>query len=122
MDLVLSSLPKTWILDLDGTMVKHNGYLYGQDELLAGVKDFVDSIPAQDFILILTARGRDVEQQTVAFLNDNQIRFDQIIFGLPIGERIIINDCKPSGLETAIAVNTLRDSALIINVRIDEEL
>ena len=25
-ELILSTLPKTWIFDLDGTLVKHNGY------------------------------------------------------------------------------------------------
>ena len=122
MDLVLSSLPKTWILDLDGTIVKHNGYLHGHDELLSRAKEFLDSIPAQDFILIITARSRDYEQQTKAFLLDKQIRFDHIIFGTPIGERILINDCKPSGLKTAFAVNTLRDSELSIRVIIDKDI
>ena len=25
-ELVLSTLPKTWVFDLDGTLLKHNGY------------------------------------------------------------------------------------------------
>ena len=32
-----------------------------------------------------------------------------IIYELPYGERILINDQKPSGLKTSIAVNTERD-------------
>ena len=37
MELVMSTLPKTWILDLDGTLVKHNGYkMDGEDSLLKG--------------------------------------------------------------------------------------
>ena len=37
--LSLSKLPHTWILDLDGTIVKHNGYkLDGKDSLLEGAK------------------------------------------------------------------------------------
>ena len=27
----LSSLPHTWVLDLDGTLVRHNGYKTGED-------------------------------------------------------------------------------------------
>lgn len=39
--IVLSPLPKTWILDLDGTLVKHNGYkLDGHDTLLPGAREF----------------------------------------------------------------------------------
>ena len=35
MKLVLSGLPHTWVLDLDGTIVLHNGYkMYGEDVFL----------------------------------------------------------------------------------------
>ena len=38
-DLILSTLSKTWIFDLDGTLLKHNGYKTdGEDSLLEGVK------------------------------------------------------------------------------------
>ena len=38
-EIVMSTLPKTWILDLDGTVVKHNGYkIDGEDTLLSGAK------------------------------------------------------------------------------------
>ena len=41
----LSTLPKTWIIDVDGTLVKHNGYLIdGEDTILDGVKEFFDKI------------------------------------------------------------------------------
>ena len=44
--LVLSTLPKTWILDLDGTIVKHNGYkMDGVDTLLPGVPLLLHSMP-----------------------------------------------------------------------------
>ena len=39
-DLPLKDLPKGWILDLDGTLVVHNGYKTGEDTILPGVKDF----------------------------------------------------------------------------------
>lgn len=35
-DLKLSSLPKTWIFDLDGTILVHNGYKNGGDRILPG--------------------------------------------------------------------------------------
>ena len=38
-----------------------------------------------------------------------KIRYDHIIFDLPYGERILVNDIKPGGLQTSIAVNTQRD-------------
>ena len=54
MKLTLSSLPHTWILDVDGTIVKHNGYkIDGYDTLLAGVKEFFASLPSQDRVILL---------------------------------------------------------------------
>ena len=44
------------------------------------------------------------------FLNENKIRYDEIIFNVPMGERIIVNDRKPSGLEMAVALNVDRDN------------
>lgn len=108
--LVLSTLPKTWILDLDGTIVKHNGYkIDGYDTLLTGAKEYVDGILAEDYILILTSRTDEYKEMTLEFLDKNGIRYDQIIFGLPMGERIVVNDRKPSGIDMAVAVNLKRD-------------
>lgn len=107
-----SDLNKTWIFDLDGTLVKHNGYKNGGEELLPGVKDFFSKISKDDRIVILTARDTKYQQITEKFLNDNGIRFDHIIYDLPIGERILFNDKKPSGLKTAYAYNLDRDSGL----------
>ena len=54
-ELSLSTLAKTWIFDLDGTIVKHNGYkIDGKDSLLPGAKEYLDAIPEQDKILIFT--------------------------------------------------------------------
>ena len=40
----LSPLGKTWILDIDGTIVKHNGYkIDGHDTLLLGAKEFLQN-------------------------------------------------------------------------------
>ena len=42
----VSKLSKTWIFDIDGTLVKHNGYLVdGHDTLLAGAAEFINKIP-----------------------------------------------------------------------------
>ena len=45
-----------------------------------------------------------------------------IVYGLPYGERILINDRKPSGLPTAIAVNTDRDRFMEAVFEVDETL
>ena len=109
--LTLSTLPKTWIFDLDGTLVKHNGYkIDGHDTLLPGAKEYVDEIPAEDKIIFLTSRTDEYKEMTLEFLREHGIRYDEIIFNMPMGERLVINDRKPSGIDMAVAVNLDRDN------------
>lgn len=108
--LILSTLPKTWILDLDGTLLKHNGYKTdGTDTVLPGVKEYMDGIPADDKIVLLTSRTEEYREMTLTFLREQKIRYDEIIFNMPMGERILVNDRKPSGLDMAVALNLDRD-------------
>lgn len=119
-ELRLSSLPKTWIFDLDGTIVKHNGYLIdGNDTLLDGAKELFDKIPPSDYILITTSRKLEWRELTVNFLKANNIRYNSILWEMPIGERILVNDMKPSGMKTAFAINKQRDAELDLCVVID---
>ena len=109
-ELVLSTLGHTWIFDLDGTIVKHNGYLLdGQDILLPGAIEFLQKIPEKDMIVILTSRKEKHRHLTERFLEMNGIRYDYIIFNAPYGERIIVNDDKPSGLKMSYAISNHRD-------------
>lgn len=121
-DLVLSPLAHTWILDFDGTLVEHNGYKTGEDKWLPGALEFLRSIPEQDYVIILTARFEDfAPQKTKDFLEKYGVRYNQILFGMPMGERILLNDKKPSGLCCAYAVSPDRNQGLEnLNVVIDE--
>lgn len=122
-ELVLSSLPKTWILDLDGTILKHNGFLIdGFDSVLSKSRDFINALPKSDKIIIFTARSEKYRGATTDFLKKENIRFDEILFDIPTGERIIFNDTKPSGLKTAYAVNLKRDAGVEIKLVIDYSL
>lgn len=122
-ELVLSPLGHTWILDLDGTLVKHNGHLTdGADTLLEGAGAFLEQIPAGDMVVITTSRTEEHRAATVAFLAAHGIRYDHIIFGAPYGERIVVNDAKPSGLRTAHAVCTARDTVPAVRVVVDDTL
>ena len=117
--LELSTLSKTWIFDVDGTIVKHNGYLIdGHDTLLEGVAEFFDRLPKDDKIILLTARKEEYLESLKDFLASNKIRYDYLLTNMPMGERILVNDIKPSGLKTAYAINVGRDK----NFSIDYEL
>lgn len=123
MKLILSKLPKTWLIDLDGTLVKHNGYLTGSDQLLPGVREFFEKIPSEDVIIIMTSRPEKYRREVEIFLHENRIRYNMIIFGLPVGERILINDAKPKGLKTALAITLQRDKGLSdLVIELSEEL
>ena len=111
----LSDLGHTWILDLDGTIVKHNGYkTAGVDTFLPGAKKFLSDIPSKDMIIFITARESKYRQITEDFLKANKIRYDYIIFDAPSGERILLNDKKPSGLNTSYSANLERDREFCI--------
>lgn len=119
--LVLSTLPKTWIFDLDGTLLKHNGYKTdGVDTVLSGVKEYLNQIPPTDRIVIFTSRTDEYKEMTLKFLIDNQIRYDEILFNLPMGERIVVNDRKPSGLDMAVALNLDRNQFVLPQIKCEK--
>ena len=121
--LELSTLAKTWILDIDGTLVKHNGYKIDRhDTLLDGVKEFFEKISPHDKVVLLTARKEEYLPALKEFLKANNIPYDYLLTDMPIGERILVNDRKPSGLDMAFAVNKNRDENLDIIYKINEEL
>ena len=110
--LPLSKLAHTWIIDLDGTVLRHNGHILGGDLLLPGVKRFWDQLPKNDIVVLMSAREEGYRDLTLDYLRHAGLRFDYALFGMPKGERIVINDSKPLGLRTAIGVNLVRDSGL----------
>lgn len=119
----MSTLPKTWVLDLDGTLVKHNGYkVDGRDTMLPGIERFLQQISSNDMIIIVTSRKENCRGQTTAFLKENGIRYDHIIFDAPYGERILVNDRKPSGLKTSFAFAPKRDEVCDVALCRDESL
>lgn len=103
------NLSHTWFIDIDGTIFDHNGYLSGENKILPGVEELWDEIPQTDFIILVTGRSEEYKQMTVDSLNFYNLRFNHIMFDLPLGERIVVNDIKPSGLKTAIAWNVDRN-------------
>jgi len=110
--LTLSTLPHTWLIDVDGTVLAHNGHKSGGDSLLPGVTQLWARIPEQDFIVLLSARTEGERDATLAIFSGHGLRFDLAVFALPVGERILINDQKLSGMQTARAVNVRRDAGL----------
>ena len=109
------NLSHTWFIDLDGSIVKHNGYIVDKEDLLLdGVSVFFNNIPTKDIIIITTSRKKKFKKKTIEFLKKNKIRFNEIMFDLPYGERILINDIKPNQkLKTSISINLKRNYGLL---------
>lgn len=105
--------PHTWFFDLDGTIVKHKGgnenWTEKDEELLPGVKELWNTIPKDDKIILVSARTGKYKDSVLKLLDKEKIRYDHVIFDLPRGERVLINDTKPRGLKTAIAWNVDRN-------------
>lgn len=121
--LTLSPLGKTWLVDIDGTILPHNGHLTGQDVLLPGVVKLWQSFGPADVVILMTGRAEKFRAATLGILEAAGLRWDQALFDLPTGERVLINDTKPSGLRTAHAVCVPRDAGLSgVTFRIDETL
>lgn len=109
---LLSDIGKTWLIDLDGTIVTHNAYLSTGDELLPGAQEFWSKISIKDIIIITTARSDSYRKSTENFLREKGLNFHYLIMNLPKGERILINDMKPDNTSTAHAINLIRDNGL----------
>jgi hydroxymethylpyrimidine pyrophosphatase-like HAD family hydrolase len=110
--------PKTIICDIDGTLVKHqppwkNTSSSQKLELLPGTIEKLSEWDAKGFIIILiTGRKESLRLNTEKQLSDVGIFYDQLIMGVGGGARIIINDNKPDGSETAFAFSLKRNDGI----------
>lgn len=60
----------------------------------------------------MTSRDSTYREATEMNLKRSEIKWNMLIMDIPRGERILINDSKPSGLVTAHAITLQRDAGL----------
>jgi hypothetical protein len=118
--------PRTYFIDLDGTLFTHRGY--GQANQtppgyeLPCAKEFVDALLARGHHVILTTGRREcLRAETVDQLNKAGIVYDQLIMGLPPGERIVINDSKSDLPITAYGLTVERNKGCVDLMRWAEQ-
>ena len=108
----------TLFIDLDGTLV-YNSAQYSRPKwgetdgilpnILASNRLF-DSGKVQ--VIITTSRKENFREQTQKQLEKIGIKYHSIIFGLPHGRRIVINDYSPTNrFKSCDAINIRRDSS-----------
>jgi len=110
--------PKTIFCDIDGTLLRHHGNMvrnvYGKPEVLPGVMYSLEEWNRNNYHVVLTTgRKESTRKRTEDQLASLGIIYDQLIMGLPNGERVLLNDKKPKGINyTARAVNVVRNAGL----------
>jgi hypothetical protein len=108
----------TIFIDLDGVLVGNSGEFFhpvwGETE---GISENIKSInrlhaSGKVQVIITTARKELYRERTIKQLERYGINYDQIIFGLMHGQRIIINDyAKTNPYKSCDAINIARNSA-----------
>ncbi|MEM3839378.1 MAG: hypothetical protein QXF01_02250, partial [Candidatus Micrarchaeaceae archaeon] len=77
---------------------------------LPHAKEFLKCIPKHDTIVLTTGRSESQKKIILASLKKSHLRCDHIVFGLPNGIRILINDEKlVHSNKTAIGVTVARN-------------
>jgi len=95
--------PSTIFIDIDGTILKQLPSLYDiainhkEQYVLPGViEKFEHWKNCGHCIVITTSRPESLRKITEEQLSSLGIIFDQILFGLPHGERVVVNNSKNS--------------------------
>lgn len=102
-------MAQTIFCDLDGTVFQHAG-----DEILDGVQEqFYKWVSEEAMIILVTGRKESLRKRTEEALAKYNLPYDLLIMGLPRGERIIVNDRKPSGEATAGCYSPCRNEGLL---------
>ena len=113
---------KTIFCDIDGTIFAHgknlSNMITNKPKLLPGVLDKFLEWRSKDYcIVITTARPEGCRNITIRQLNELGLFYDQLIMGLPVGQRVVINDMKSDGFVTSCAISLKRDVGLT-NVKV----
>jgi histidinol phosphatase-like enzyme len=120
--------PKTIFCDIDGTLIHHYGDIvlnYSEPPIL--LNDVAENIKvwekANYRIILTTGRKECIRKITEDQLLSLGIVYDQLIMGLPNGDRILINYRKPnSQRDTCYAINLDRNKGFVGTLFIKETI
>ena len=111
---------KTIFLDIDGTILRFKGTYSDAIKnphlrtLLKGtVELFLEWEAEGSYIVLTTARKECLREITEKQLLDHGLFWDQLIMGLGNGPRLLINDRKPNGDNSAYVINVQRNEGLV---------
>ena len=115
---MIDNRPKTIFCDIDGTLIQHriptkNTTTLEMPDLLPGTVEKLSEWDMKGYNIILTTGRREsMRKATEEQLAKLGIFYDRLIMGIGGGERIVINDNKPDGRQTAFAINIERNKGI----------
>lgn len=114
-DLLVSELPRTWFIDLDGTLFMYADTIEDvatkpQTPCPYTLEKMNGWWERGDHIVLVSARYETLREKTEADLKEHGVPYSHLIMGLGNGERHLVNDLKPNRAgNTAFAHNLVRD-------------
>jgi dTDP-glucose pyrophosphorylase len=115
----LSFKDRTYFIDIDGVVLKHDSGFHSlseefsenQEGIFTNINQIKERYYLGDKIILTTSRPESKREELISFLQQNDFYFSELIMGITDGIRYLINDRKKtdSYLDTAIAVNVVRD-------------
>ena len=108
---------KTVFIDIDGTVLRHNGDLSTQvlsdcTPLDGVVEKFNDWNRKGYHIVLTTGRKECMRVLTMSQLQKAGLFYDQLVMGLPRGQRVLVNDSKPDMEKTALSFTVERNRGI----------
>lgn len=109
---------RTIICDIDGVIFPNEGQGACHQwsthlKRLPGVKEKFDEWEKNgDYIILMTGRKESSRPHLISLLRANDLFWDKLIMGVGHGVRVLINDIKSNGSNSAIAFNMERNEGL----------
>ena len=107
--------PKTIFCDIDGTIFEHTGDIVkNYQNLSIPLPNVIETFKQWDKnnykIILITGRKESTRQETENQLRLMGIVYDELIMGLPNGDRVVINDKKlNNSRNTSYGINVVRN-------------
>ena len=115
--IIMCDRPKTIFCDIDGTIWKHLGDVSLQNSvsniLLPNVKEAIRDWESKCYKIILTTgRKESLRSVTELELTRLGIVYDQLIMGIGGGSRVLINDLRANGDQSAFVYQPKRNEGI----------
>jgi hypothetical protein len=111
----METRPNTIFCDIDGTLVRHAtpDLACTPEHVMELLPYTIEKLLEWDKngynIILTTGRKESLRAITEKQLSEVGIFYDRLIMGIGGGKRVLINDCKDNGMETAVAINLVRN-------------